>query len=721
MSNPIATPTTGKTRVAVVGGGVSALAAVYELTSTPENRAKYDVSIHQLGWRLGGKGASGRNRDKSNRIEEHGLHIWMGFYENGFSAMRAAYEELGRTTGPIQQWTDAFHKHSYVVLEEKMASGFVPWTFVFPTNTDEPGSGGELPSLLAYLEMIIEWALKFVEGHEVVLATEHDATLDLPDFAADVLGDARLRGPRPKPPRPSWHGTVIPPGPDPEPRTAFGRALEHALTVVRSLDEDVEKHTAEDHGVLTWFIEKAMDLLWVFVESTVDTDFKTRELWVGLNLAGSAFCGMVDDGVLFRGFDPLDKYEFREWLSNNGANETTLESGPMRGIYDLVFGYLGGDVKRGAFAAGTALRGCLRLLLTYKGALMYRMEAGMGDIVAGPFYQTLLARGVKFSFFDKVTNLHVEGPAGAQRVTRIDITKQVKLPEGVASYDPIFDVGGLPCWPSAPMYERIANGQALKDSGIDLESSWAPRWKDATDYSIRIDQDFDVVILAASIAALKDIAPEMLAASPPLAASVAAVATVQTQALQLWLGKTTTDLGWVRPEGTTEDPVLGAFFEPIDTWADMSDLLPRESWTGPAAPKSLAYFCGPFSDAEVIPPYTDHGFPAREMARYMEVVKPFLAQQIEELWPSFDPSKDVTSQYTRVNLDPTERYVLSVQKSTEFRLRAAESGFTNVILCGDWTYNGFNAGCVEASVMSGMLASQALCGWPRTIVGWPSR
>lgn len=66
----------------------------------------------------------------------------------------------------------------------------------------------------------------------------------------------------------------------------------------------------------------------------------------------------------------------------------------------------------------------------------------------------------------------------------------------------------------------------------------------------------------------------------------------------------------------------------------------------------------------------------------------------------------------RVNLDPTERYVLSVKGSTRFRLRAEQSGFDNVVLCGDWTQNGFNAGCVEAAVMGGLWASNALCGVP---------
>ena len=89
-----------RTRVAVLGGGVGALTTAFELTSTPELRARYDVTLYQLGWRLGGKGASGRNREIANRIEEHGLHIWMGLYENAFKVMRETYRELGREPRP---------------------------------------------------------------------------------------------------------------------------------------------------------------------------------------------------------------------------------------------------------------------------------------------------------------------------------------------------------------------------------------------------------------------------------------------------------------------------------------------------------------------------------------------------------------------------------------------------------------------------------------------
>ncbi|MBK8016667.1 MAG: NAD(P)-binding protein [Betaproteobacteria bacterium] len=80
-------------RIAIVGGGVGGLTAAYEL-SGPEHRGRYEITVYQLGFRLGGKGAAGHNLDAANRIEEHGLHVWMGFYENAFRMLRACYAEL---------------------------------------------------------------------------------------------------------------------------------------------------------------------------------------------------------------------------------------------------------------------------------------------------------------------------------------------------------------------------------------------------------------------------------------------------------------------------------------------------------------------------------------------------------------------------------------------------------------------------------------------------
>jgi monoamine oxidase len=67
-------------KVAILGGGVSGLAAAFEL-SDPRHCGAFDVTIHQLGWQLGGKCASGRDMDVPFRfqIKEHGPHIFSDF------------------------------------------------------------------------------------------------------------------------------------------------------------------------------------------------------------------------------------------------------------------------------------------------------------------------------------------------------------------------------------------------------------------------------------------------------------------------------------------------------------------------------------------------------------------------------------------------------------------------------------------------------------------
>ena len=109
-----------KQRIAILGGGAASIVAAYELTSTAELRAQYDVTVYQFGWRLGGKCASGRNPHHHQRIEEHGLHIWFGFYENAFRVMRDAYEELGRPhDAPLATWRDAFKPCDEIVIYDE--------------------------------------------------------------------------------------------------------------------------------------------------------------------------------------------------------------------------------------------------------------------------------------------------------------------------------------------------------------------------------------------------------------------------------------------------------------------------------------------------------------------------------------------------------------------------------------------------------------------------
>ena len=59
--------------------------------------------------------------------------------------------------------------------------------------------------------------------------------------------------------------------------------------------------------------------------------------------------------------------------------------------------------------------------------------------------------------------------------------------------------------------------------------------------------------------------------------------------------------------------------------------------------------------------------------------------------------------------------MLSLVGTTKYRLATDKSGFSNLFLAGDWIRTGLNCGCMEGTVTSGMLASNALCGYPAKV------
>src|SRR5690349_3068356 len=108
-----------KKKIAILGGGVGAVTTAFAITSQEGWESRYEITLYQMGFRLGGKGASGRNPDHAQRIEEHGLHVWLGFYENAFRLLRACYAELGRPkTAKLATIEQAFRKQSFISLEE---------------------------------------------------------------------------------------------------------------------------------------------------------------------------------------------------------------------------------------------------------------------------------------------------------------------------------------------------------------------------------------------------------------------------------------------------------------------------------------------------------------------------------------------------------------------------------------------------------------------------
>lgn len=79
-----------------------------------------------------------------------------------------------------------------------------------------------------------------------------------------------------------------------------------------------------------------------------------------------------------------------------------------------------------------------------------------------------------------------------------------------------------------------------------------------------------------------------------------------------------------------------------------------------------------------------------------------------------------SSQYWTANVNPSDRYTLSLPGSLRARISPLDHTYDNLTVAGDWTDCGFNQGCVEAAVMSGRLAAHAISGTPKLeeIVGF---
>ena len=290
-------------------------------------------------------------------------------------------------------------------------------------------------------------------------------------------------------------------------------------------------------------------------------------------------------------------------------------------------------------------------------------------------------------------------------------------------YEPLVEVHELACWPSEPDWDQIVDGEELRRRGVNLE--WEPNPLGREPRRLVRGEDFDIAVLGISVAALPDICQELIADenNPEFREMIDNSHTVMTQAFQLWLNKSESELGWQ----FGADSIMTAYVEPLDTYADMDHLIKRESWPTEERVEHLAYFCGVIEDRKGD---TQESVNERAHANAVD----YVVNDAKRIWPGsvdrdggFDWNLLVArtgrgparfdSQFWLGNFQETERYVITPAGSVRYRLAADGSGYANLVLAGDWVKTALDAGCVEAAVMSGMQASRAICGVPSEIFG----
>jgi uncharacterized protein with NAD-binding domain and iron-sulfur cluster len=688
VSEPARTGAAAPVRVAVLGGGCGGLAAAWALSATPQLRERFEVTVHQLGWQLGGKGASGRTPHPGagphggQRIEEHGLHIWFGFYEHSFRMLREAYAEAGLAHGD-SWWRVPFEKcHSVGLYEEREDGRWVRQRVSLPPRGG-PDRGPPIDPIRAPLGRVLARTTRLLAtGLRSDLAADAarrgtGVNVRDPELAATISTLQEISAELDRMPSPvALDGSEMPAevwrgdgGPALRPlQRARNAAIEPLLEAlsdqVRGLRRELDASELSDRV----------------------------RLWRGvLELISASLAGLVRDDVLWRGFGVLDEHDLRAWLGRHGAEQDTLDRSPvLRGLYDLTFAYQHGDKRRPSLAAGKGLQSLL-MMVNYEGAFMWRMRAGMGDVVFAPLYLALKRRGVRFRFFSRITRLGLM--PGRPLIDSIDLIREAAVGAGPERYDPLVRIDDWWAWPATPDRAQLSDADPVPGRLVR-------------------GVDFDEVVLGIPVGALGDICPELAAASPRFRQMLDGAETVRTKAFQVWLTRSIDELRG-RTGDDDLDPPSTAYAEPFDTYCDMSHLLGAEGYAGATGPKSVAYFCAVLADEL-------DGAAPEEAVR--TTARQHLEQQAQAFWPGafaggrfdwnvlFDPldrtgSDRLGAQYLRANVSATDRYVTTAAGTVDSRLDPERSGFENLVLAGDWTHSGIDGGCVEAAVISGQRAA----------------
>ncbi len=668
---------------------MAALAAAFELTRTQGLRDRFAVTIYQMGWRLGGKAASGRDAKHNYRIVEHGLHVWFGCYENAFRLLNDAYNEWDKPDGQTIRGVDAaFVPQTETIIGAGDACGGVKMRW--PELGEPPWKSSPSVDFWDCIAQLQKLIYKLFNG---IAAVESCASGRR--FLPAPFYDQRLRKAS------VW---AVKFAEDPSARTE--RELRRYVASIRATagalvaDEDFRKDP------IGHFRTQLVDVGTAVIKGVI------LDIWLG----GAT---VLD----------LDRIEFREWLTAQGADRSSVyESFLVRALYDSMFQYIEGDPRQPNYGAGTAAQVVLRIYGGYHGAPFYELAAGMGEVVVAPIYAVLKQRGVEFCFFHKLTGIELSKDKKAVAAIHFDV--QVHLRNGLSVYTPTkppgAESGGLEYWPNAPDWDQIA---PCDWTDCDLESHWCTQSVDSCD--LAQGGRFDDVVLGIPVSAFKqlnaeDVGPcaDLIAASESFRRMAQSASPVPTIGLQAWMTRTTELLGGVKQAQESTGP------RPLNIWADRTDELTYEDWSsyGAGGPKSLQSLCDVLDTDLFKRPASASTTPDRARELVARKAVAWFNDKSLVIWPKaidssgafdwnalFDPGGNtgparLGAQVLKANVSPGDCCAGTPAGSTQWRLPADGSGFEHLFLAGAWIDSGFNTECIEAAVMSGKQAARAISG-----------
>jgi len=463
--------------------------------------------------------------------------------------------------------------------------------------------------------------------------------------------------------------------------------------------------------------------------------------------------GFVADNILLRGCDryPIEYESLDTWLCRHRGPCGLGKDDLIRGLpFDAMFAFVNGNIHQpnisaaDLLCAGGALKNGMLGVGRFGPSAAYRMQAGMGEIIMTPVYEILKKRGVRFHFFHKVEELH---SSDGETIDSIDIDVQATVRGNSSAYQPLHNIKGLNVWPDlsnpqscencAQFFDQLREGDEIRNRNINLESYYSQWEGSGSKKQLQHGVDFDLVLNGITSGALPYISKQLSTKNEKWKKFLETTKTVATVGLQVWTYNTTEELGYkvphVDPDDLSRTEVMASGGpEPYDTWADMTHLALYETSNATATagePKSVQYWCSPvdldptslnLSDSTVPSVQTERAYTAAVewLEKYTKDVMPNWADSLYESMvapPQVVGRDRLRHQYYRLNFEPTELYVLTLAGSVKHRPAPWAvhptkdiQPFKNMALAGDHTRNGFNIGCAEAAVTSGVMLARAL-------------
>lgn len=687
-------------RIAVVGGGPAALATAYEL-SAPALNGEFEIDVYTLGWRLGGKCASSRNLAKRGRNEEHGLHILGGFYHNVFQQLEPLYKEWNAIPGQITiPWAKALKPHdSFTLLQPKGAN----WNAArvrLPRNGLKPGHNPDPLTMKTIMARILDWI-----GASLFNLSGRGSTTDwinlVGDEAAGVapsaaaIAEAKLN-----------LDQMLSP-----------MALSMMAADFQRLALEARELVTEGSPQHTEVMTRLSELQALLQSGRFKSGVRNLDLFGALEFFTVLGLGIARDNLLTRGFDAINNEEASDWLARHGASPNAIACPLFQAGYHYAFAYTDGIEKGKGIAAGAGIRGILKMVFTYHGAVFFHMNGGMGEIFVTPYYDVLKKRGVRFHFFHRLEDIELDQ---AGTVSKLQFAIQAKCEAGSASYDPVVDYqcadgSKRRVWPEGPLTSQLTAESKTAISKKDLEA-WFDGKGLAEPRTLERGKDFEIVVLATNVSTLRYTARRLADKLPRWKTMLEKAADTPTIAAQIWRSDHTVDYrGWI------QDKLFTAYELPHSTWAEMNFQLAYEQPDAAGKkPNSVSYLCGPVPRP---PNPADPNLPAAEARRAFDLTRKWLADHAGRAFPGiihngkYDPAKEFEEIFARINSDPVSLYVTTPPGSVDARLRPKGSGVPGLFLAGDWTRNNFDLGAVEVAVQSARLCAKEISGYPEHVYG----